>query len=215
VTFLDNHDVKERFRFIEPGQEHKFDDQVTLAFGCLYALPGIPCIYYGTELGLSGRGNDEAVREAIWGRPGGFDENNFFYKEFRKIALVRANRPSLRYGRFYFRPISGNSHDFAISSLQPGVLAFSRILNDEETVIVANADGRFGASLDIIVDARLNQPNTQYRVLYSNKATPAAPSAVRQTGTVTVQEVDGGIGNGPLQIIRVVLQPYEVQILGR
>jgi glycosidase len=215
VTFLDNHDVKERFRFIEPGQEHKFDDQVTLAFGCLYALPGIPCIYYGTELGLSGRGNDEAVREAIWGRPGGFDENNFFYKEFRKIALVRANRPSLRYGRFYFRPISGNSHDFAISSLQPGVLAFSRILNDEETVIVANADGRFGASLDIIVDARLNQPNTQYRVLYSNKATPAAPSAVRQTGTVTVQEVDCGIGNGPLQIIHVVLQPYEVQLLGR
>jgi hypothetical protein len=65
------------------------------------------------------------------------------------------------------------------------------------------------------VDARLNQPNTQYRVLYSNKATPAAPSAVRQTGTVTVQEVDGGIGNGPLQIIRVVLRPYEVQILGR
>jgi glycosidase len=178
-------------------------------------LPGIPCIYYGTELGLSGRGNDEAVREAIWGRPGGFDENNFFYKEFRKMALVRVNRPSLRYGRFYFRPISGNSHDFAISSLQPGVLAFSRILNDEETVIVANADGKFGASLDIIVDARLNEPNTQYRVLYSNKATPAAPSAVRQTGTVTVHEVDAGIGNGPLQIIHVVLQPYEVQILGR
>jgi hypothetical protein len=68
------------------------------------------------------------------------------------------------------------------------VLAFSRILNDEETVIVANADGKFGASLDIIVDARLNEPNTQYHVLYSNKTTPAAPSAVRQTGTVTVHE---------------------------
>src|SRR5215467_11064563 len=40
VTFLDNHDVKERFRFVEAGNEHRLDDQVTLAFACLYSVPG-------------------------------------------------------------------------------------------------------------------------------------------------------------------------------
>ena len=191
-----------------------FDDQVTLAFACLYAAPGIPCLYYGTEQGLHGRGNDEAVREAIWGGPG-FDENHSFYKQFQKIAIVRAARPSLRYGRFYFRPISGDGQNFEISTFNPGVLAFSRILNDEETVIVANTNGAQGESLDVIVDMQLNEVATQYQVLYSNKANPTAPTSVQETGAVTVNEVGGGIGNGPVRTIRVTLQPYEVQILGR
>lgn len=214
VTFLDNHDVKERFRFVEAGNEHRLDDQVTLAFACLYAAPGIPCLYYGTEQGLHGRGNDEAVREAIWGGPG-FDENNSFYKQFQKIAMVRATNPSLRYGRFYFRPISGDGQTFRISTFNPGVLAFSRILNDEETVIVANMNGAQGVSFNVIVDMQLNEVATQYQVLYSNKPNPTTPTPVQQTGVVTVNEVGGGIGNGPVRTIRVTLQPYEAQILGR
>ncbi len=154
------------------------------------------------------------MREAIWGGPG-FDENNSFYKELQKIALVRAANPSLRYGRFYFRPISGDGQTFGISTFNPGVLAFSRILNDEETVIVANTDGAQGVSLDVIVDMQLNEAATQYRVLYSNKANPTAPAPVQQTGAVMVNEVGGGTGNGPVRTIRVTLQPYEVQILGR
>jgi glycosidase len=214
VTFLDNHDVKERLRFVEVGDEHRLDDQVTLAFACLYAAPGIPCLYYGTEQGLHGRGTDEAVREAIWGGPG-FDENNSFYKQFQKIAMVRAANPSLRYGRFYFRPISGDGQNFGISTFNPGVLAFSRILNDEETVIVANTNGAQGESLDVIVDTQLNEVATKYQVLYSNKANPTPPTPVKETGAVTVNEVGGAIGNGPARIIRVTLQPYEVQILRR
>ena len=208
------HDVKERFRFVEAGNEHRLDDQVTLAFACLYAAPGIPCLYYGTEQGLHGRGNDEAVREAIWGGPG-FDENSSFYKQFQKIAMVRAARPSLRYGRFYFRPISGDGQNFRISTFNPGVLAFSRILNDEETVIVANTNGAQGVSLDVIVDMQLNEVATQYQVLYSNTANPTPPTPVQQTEAVTVNEAGGGIGNGPVRTIRVTLQSYEVQILGR
>ena len=73
VTFLDNHDMKERIRYVDPADPHKFDEQVTLGLGCLYSLPGIPCLYYGTEQLLHGRGSDEAVREALWGGPG-FDQ---------------------------------------------------------------------------------------------------------------------------------------------
>ena len=46
VTFLDNHDMKERIRFVQPGDEHRYDDQVSLGLACLFALPGIPCVWH-------------------------------------------------------------------------------------------------------------------------------------------------------------------------
>jgi glycosidase len=216
VTFLDNHDMKERIRYVDPKDEHLYDDQVTLGLTCLYALPGIPCLYYGTEQGLHGHGSDEAVREALWGGPG-FDTGSFFYRPIEKLAKVRGERPALRYGRFYFRPVSSarDSTTFGITTFQQGVLAFSRILNDEEVLVVANTNTAKGQdqSVDVIVDNELNPVGVKFQILYSNKTLPTAPGAVQQTGVVVVHEVDGSIGNGPVHVVRVTLQPMEVQIL--
>lgn len=214
VTFLDNHEVKERIRYVQPGDEHRFDDQVTLGLACLYALPGIPCLYYGTEQGLHGAGTDPAVREALWGGPG-FDASSFFYQHIQRIAAVRGGRPALRYGRCYFRPVSGDGQTFGVSPFPQGVLAFSRVLNDEEVIVAANTSTATGQSLDVILDFQLSAAGDTYQILYSNKAAPASPGAVKQTGAVTVHEVDGTVGNGPLHVLHVTLQPMEVQILGR
>jgi glycosidase len=100
VTFLDNHDMKERIRYVDPAEAHRYDDQVTMGLACLYSLPGVPCLYYGTEQQLHGHGSDPAVREALWGAPG-FDPNNAFYVQLADLAAKRANLPTLRYGRFY------------------------------------------------------------------------------------------------------------------
>src|SRR5207302_5962819 len=126
VTFLDNHDVKERIRFVDPNGAAEFDGQVTLAVACLYSLPGVPCVYYGTEQGLHGHGSDPAVREALWGGPG-FNPGNPFYRAIQQIAAVRAAQAALRYGRFYFRPLSGDGTNFGVSTFSPGAVAFSRI----------------------------------------------------------------------------------------
>jgi glycosidase len=214
VTFLDNHDMKERIRYVQPGDEHRFDDQVTLGLGCLYSLPGIPCLYYGTEQGLHGAGSDPAVREALWGGPG-FSEAAPFYVQIRNLAAVRAARPPLRYGRFYFRPVSGDGHTFGVSPFPGGVLAFSRILNDEEVIVVANTNVSQGLALEVILDIVLSTPGDAYRILFSNKAAPNAPTAVQERQAVTVHEVDGSTGHGPLHVLGVTLQPLEVQILGR
>jgi glycosidase len=216
VTFLDNHDVKERIRFVQPGDEHKFDDQVTMGLGCLYSLPGIPCLYYGTDQGLKGRGSDPAVREALWGGPG-FPQTSFFYRQIASLAKVRASIPALRYGRFYFRPISGDGHNFGISTFPQGILAFSRILMDQEVVVAANCSTTDARSFDVIVDGTLNQAGDAYQVRYSNKSPFQTPGPVQQkaAGTVTVQEVNGGTGIGPLSTIHVTLEPNEVQILSR
>jgi glycosidase len=216
VTFLDNHDVKERIRFVQPGNESQFDDQVTLGLACLYSLPGIPCLYYGTEQGLHGQGSDPAVREALWGGPG-FQTESLYYKQISRIASVRASEPALRYGRFYFRPISGDGRHFGVSSFPQGVLAFSRILMDEEIVVVANCSTSDVRNFDVVVDITLNQPGDQYHVRYSNKTDFKSPAPVQDkpVGSVSVQEANGTSGTGPLRSIPVSLAPLEVQILGR
>jgi glycosidase len=216
VTFLDNHDVKERIRFADPSDEHKFDAQVTLGLACLFGLQGIPCVYYGTEQGLHGRGTDEAVREALWGGPG-FDRTNPFYEGLSNIASVRRQQPALRYGRQYFRPISGDGHVYGVSPFPGGILAFSRILNDREIITVANTSGTTSLTVEVIVEQQLSRKDDVYQVLFSNQRHPAAPSpvVVRPAGSVEVHEVDGSVGTGPLHVLRVTLAPMEVQILGQ
>ena len=216
VTFLDNHDVKERIRYVDPSNPTKFDDQVTLGLGCLYCLPGIPCLYYGTEQGLHGSGSDPAVREALWGGPG-FDDSSDFYQHIQQIAGVRAKQSALRYGRFYFRPVSGDGITFGVSGFPQGVIAFSRILNDQEVVVAANTNPTLPQQLDVILEIQLSLEGDAFQVLYSNQVGPQAPQPVRLApqSSVTVHEVDGSIGTGPLHVIRVNLQPMEVQVLRR
>ena len=216
VTFLDNHDVKERIRYADPANPSRYDDQVTLGIACLLSLPGIPCLYYGTEQGLHGAGSDPAVREALWGGPG-FAQNSFYYLHISRIAAVRRQCPALRYGRFYFRPISGDGQHFGVSTFLNGTLAFSRILMDQEIVIAANTDTVNPCVVYVIVDSTLNNPGDQFRVLYSNQQQPEPPGPVQHfaASDVVVQETDGTTGTGPLNCMRLTLAPLEVQILGR
>lgn len=124
VTFIDNHDQRSRFFHADPNG--KYDAQLSLGVALLFTLQGIPCLYYGTEEGLHGSGgSDKAVREALWGMPGAFDTGNGFYKAVKRIAEKRMALPALRYGRQYFRAISGDGVHFGISLYAPGVVAFS------------------------------------------------------------------------------------------
>lgn len=216
VTFLDNHDATERIRYVDPTNPTRFDDQVTLGLACLFCLPGIPCVYYGTEQGLSGHGSDKAVREALWGGPG-FGQGGIYYQDVVQIAAVRRASPALRYGRFYFRPISGDGKNFGVSPFLGGLLAFSRILMDQEILVVANTDALNSITVTVIVDLTLFVVGDPMRVLYSNATAPVGPSVVRQLagGSVVVAETDGSTGTGPVNCVSVTLGPMEVQILGK
>ena len=215
VTFLDNHDMRERVYFWDAAAPARFDDQLVLGLVCLFTLQGIPCLYYGTEQGLAGRGSsDQAVREALWGRPGGFNTAHPFYQAVRRLATVRREQPALRYGRQYFRPLSGNGIDFGLSAVPAGVLAFSRILNDQEVVVVANTNTMQGFSGEVIVDAALNPDGASYALLFSNKTAPHPPGAVRLRagGSVTIHEPDERVTRGPARTVPLTLQPTEAQI---
>jgi len=214
VTFLDNHDMKERFRGAATDGPDAFDPQVILGITVLFCLQGIPCLYYGTEQGLHGRGNsDQCVREALWGKPGAFDVNCPFYTAIRRISAIRDAQPALRYGRLYFRPISGDGVHFGASSFAPGVLAFSRILNNREVLVVANPNTQGAFQGHVLVDYFINNDGEQFRIL--NDSGASAPGPVETRSGLDIREIDGGVTTGPARMIPVKLQPMEVQILAK
>lgn len=219
VTFLDNHDQPQRFYYSPADAPERYSDQLTLGVACLFALQGIPCLYYGTEQGLHGNGgptSGEAVREALWGKPDAFDTTTPFYTQIKNLALLRSQQPVLRYGHQYFRPISGDFSIFRISTFAPGIVAFSRILSYQEIVIVANPDTQNTSTVAVIVDGTLNAPGAAYQVYFSNKATFTSPRPVTASSLETATyEVDGTVSYGSVRYITVTLQPMEIQILGK
>jgi glycosidase len=219
VTFLDNHDQGQRFGFTGPTQ---LPDQITLGMAVLSSLQGIPCFYYGTEQGLSGHKDgqhqdDSMVREALWGKANGFDVSHPLYQGLQKILQVRSRLPALRYGRLYFRQISGNGFDFGLSPFPAGVISFSRILNQQEVVVVANTNIQQGFAGEVIIDQQLNPANSSFRVEFSNKNGGSGGNPVfdKPKGSVRITEINGAVTDGPARSLRIQLQPMEVQILRR
>jgi glycosidase len=194
VTFLDNHDVKQRLRYAPPGDEHRYDAQAILGLACLFTLPGIPCLYYGTEQGLHGSGSDPAVREALWGGPG-LDTTSLFYREIARLAAIRKREAALRYGDFELCPVSGDGRHFGISPFPQGVIAFSRVLEGREIVVAANTHASEVVGLEVMGGAG---PASACRLLYSNRSDAQAPALATA---------------GPPARLRVRLQPLEAQIV--
>ena len=106
---------------------------------------------------------------------------------------------------------------YGLSAFDGGIVAFSRILSDREVVVAANTGAAERWSGEVVVDSGLNPADTEFTVLFGNRAAPAPPGrvAARGTGTVDVVEVDGSTGAGPLHTVRVTLEPLEAQIIGR
>lgn len=217
VSFLDNHDQNQRFnrRGMKPGQ-------ATLGLGLLFTLQGIPCLYYGTEQGLQGTRdlnpddkslNFEWVREALWGKkPVAFDKTNPFFVEISRLAQQRMKDPALRYGRFYFREVSGNGRDFGHSSGAGGFVAFSRILGDREVIVAANTNTEKEFEGSVVADLDLNRTPRAMQIAYSN----CGSHGMRQVALIPdarFWEGDALKGQGETAALPVSLAPLEIQIL--
>jgi neopullulanase len=97
ITFLDNHDL-DRFLATVNGDQQK----MKAALGILMTMRGIPCIFYGTELLMKGKGSHGIIREDMSGGWNGdavnkFDSKNRSKEEqdmFNYIATIQAWRHS-------------------------------------------------------------------------------------------------------------------------
>ncbi len=71
------------------------DEQlVALAFGLLFSVPGVPCIYYGDEAGLEGDKDPDNRRYFPWGK-----ESDFLEKEVKELAHWRRENRALVDGK--------------------------------------------------------------------------------------------------------------------
>lgn len=205
VTFVDNHDQMSRpYRRFMHG--NSYPRQAVLAMGYLLTSQGVPCIYYGTEQGFDGGGNNDSyVRECMFGgRWGAFDSTgrHFFnqkhqiYQCIAKIAVVRQGEPALRYGRQYFREISGNGIDFGHPLDGNCTLAYSRILDSTEVLVAMNLDINFRNDF-VTVDTNLTPSGCEM----VNLLGPEKRLAVEQIGSRSA--------------VRIPLDGHEMVILKR
>jgi len=93
-----------------------------------------------------------------------FDPQHPAYRGIAALTAVRRARPVLRHGRQYQRPISNFGRPFGLPAAGE-IVAWSRILDDEEAVCIVNAHGTDHRGGDVIVDAVLNGPGSAMRVV--------------------------------------------------
>jgi alpha-amylase len=117
------------------------------------------------------------------------------YKEIAKLADVMQTTAPLRFGRMYFRQISGDGVHFGLPFGFDYTLAFSRILYGREVLIAYNVSGQ-QRNDGIIVDASLHKPGDTLRYLYGN------------SGSVPVERApDGSL------FVRVPLRSHQFTVL--
>ena len=187
VTLFDDHDQvrkgghKARFCADASGP-----DLLVAVVGLNLTSLGIPCLYYGTEQGFDGEGdNDRYIRESMFGGNFGafrsknvhfFKEDNSWYPEIAKIIDIRKKHLPLRRGRQYLRQISGNGTDFGFPAY-PGshmnsIVAWSRILNDKEILCAVNTDPDHETIAYVTLDNDLHPVNSQVKCLYASGTAP-------------------------------------------
>ncbi|MCU0747941.1 MAG: alpha-amylase family glycosyl hydrolase [Akkermansiaceae bacterium] len=140
ITFIENHDGLNRFRVAGVTERRN-----RLAQGLVMTLPGIPCLYYGTEFALldeSGKiGEDgETGRQMFFSRKNGptMDEvkKSASFQEIGALAALREKFPVLRSGDVV--PLWVDS---GAGPQDDGVFVFGRASGDGSSfvVVVVNA----------------------------------------------------------------------------
>jgi len=119
LNFADNHDVT-RLASIVKKKEY-----LRLIYGTMFSMPGVPCVYYGSEWGVQGKkqNGDPELRPCFEN----WDTNELSYF-IKRIIAVRSKTPELLYG---------NYRNVVIRNKQ---LIFERNLNGSNVYIAINLD---------------------------------------------------------------------------
>lgn len=145
LNLLDSHDVN-RFLSDCQGDENRFK----LAEVFLFTSPGIPCVFYGDELGMDGD-TESALRGPMPWERAGLGYSDFF----RRLIALRKQNPVLTYGKF--RLVRKN---------EAGLYIFSRSDEEKELIICLNNSAeKFDISADLQGGELLMQEGCSEQIL--------------------------------------------------
>jgi len=97
-------------------------EKLKLGLTFVLSLDGVPMVYYGDEIGLSGAGDPDNRRMMRWGEEVTAEENAV-REHFSKAAAVRHKHPALRYGSRRVLLAEGDRYAFVRAHLGDAVLA--------------------------------------------------------------------------------------------
>lgn len=106
-------------------------DRATLILGLQMTLPGVPCIYYGDEIGMQGYGDPFCRQCYPWGREDEIDPTGKMRERYRNMISLRKLSKAFSIGDF--ESVYKIGH----------VYAFIRQYEDEKYIVVANMDVKF------------------------------------------------------------------------
>lgn len=138
LSFVDNHDVG-RIASVLSNEKH-----LPLIYALAFGMPGIPCVYYGSEWGTKARKEegDPALRPCFEA-----PEWNELCGWIQKLANAKKQSEALNYGSFRSILLTNKQCIFERKSENERVLV---AINAEENEFVAHFDAGCGTAVDLI-----------------------------------------------------------------
>jgi alpha-amylase len=192
-TFLTNHDMNRTMNQLGNNAA-----KAKVAADLLLTLPGVPYIYYGEEIGMTGSGVDENKRTPLqWSNTsqGGFTtgtpwravngdyttkniaaqqaDANSLWNEYRKLIALRTQEAALRKGNYD-----------NVSSSSSSVFSFVRQYGDEVIIVISNTSSSALTNVSLnLIQADIVAGNYKFVELQNGNQLPV------------VIDVNGGFSN--------------------
>ncbi|MFB1051963.1 glycoside hydrolase family 13 protein [Paraliobacillus sp. JSM ZJ581] len=141
MNLLSSHDVERMATLLDDSlptvfksqeREDIVNKQIQALSLFLFVLPGVPSIYYGDEVGITG-GKDPANRHPYpWGK-----EDNDRLEWFRKIAKIRNNHHALRTGNWQITSIDAEIIIFE-RYIQSNADVFGAVAKNDHFILIVN-----------------------------------------------------------------------------
>lgn len=140
LSFVDNHDVT-RIASILSNENHLIP-----IYGLLFGMPGIPCVYYGSEWGAKARKEDgDPALRASFDAP----EWNGLSDVIAKLAEIKKNSHALNYGGF--RSVLLTNKQCIIERQTDGERILVAINADSEP-FMAHFDAGCGSAIELLTN---------------------------------------------------------------
>jgi len=134
VNFVDNHDVSRIASLLNDKRD------LPLIYGLLFSMPGIPCLYYGSEWGteaLKGTNSDDALRPAFKA-----PEWNELTEFISQLAKIHAHSQALTDGSYRNVYVNNQQLVFERACDQETILAAIN-LSDEQVTLPQSFAGTY------------------------------------------------------------------------
>ena len=138
LSFVDNHDVT-RVASILSNENH-----LPLIYALAFGMPGIPCVYYGSEWGAKAKKEDgDPALRACFEKPEWNDLTTFI----SKLAEAKKHSNALNYGDFRSVLLTNRQCIFERKTASERVLV---AINADDQPFMAHFDAGCGTAVDLI-----------------------------------------------------------------